>query len=272
MSCRRMLLGTDGNAAQLLGLRLFFRTLVAKSPGSFEEWEIVIVHPQYVTIDKAYFADIAPWVSLLPLLQERRPDKYYVKLLLKEYAESTGGDDDITLYLDYDHIVRSELRLPPIRGGELYVGSEIKPLSDVVDQSLFSKDDRNLLRHTHYNASLIYGTHGTFRRAMREWAELYEECSAGVATRYVEEIAFFLAAFRSGCRVTPVSLEVQSGWQTSASECSLFHYGGEDPMGIAVKQLLTRASDQRQHNASDLQNRLTFAGELLNLIREVKAD
>lgn len=269
MSQKTMLLGTDGNGAQLIGLRLFFQTLSHRSPSAFEEWEIVIVHPSYVIIDRAFFADIAPTVTVLPMFQERHADKYYVKLLLKEFVENTGDEDDHILYLDYDHVVRSEIHLPSIKEGELYVGSEVKPLSAVVDQSLFSPSDMSILLNTHYNASLIYGTNRTFRKAVDRWLNLYEECLGKVAARYVEEIAFFLSARRAGCYVASIPLEVQSGWQMSTSECSLFHYGGEHHLAIAIKQSLALLSNKTPNHISVFRNQLTFAGELINLMQEL---
>lgn len=268
MSQRRMLLGTDGNKEQVMGLRLFFHTLKKNSSSTFEDWEIVVVHPSYSTLDRSCFADIAPSVTVFPIYQEKRADKYYVKLLLKGFVENTGSADDLTLYLDYDHIARSEIRLPCLDAGDLYVGSEVKPLSAVVDQTVFSDLDQRILLNTHYNASLIYGTNLTLKMAVRDWANLYEECVGRVATRYVEEIAFFLSACKSGCRVIPITPKIQSGWQQRAQDCTLFHYGGEHYLATAIKQLLTELSKETKDGSSI--DQLTFASELVNEMGELK--
>lgn len=266
MPRRRMLIVTDGNNEQVMGLRLFVHTLNKNSSSTFGEWEIVILYPSYSTLNQLSLADITSAVNLFPIYQERRADKYYVKLLLKEFVENHGSDDDLTLYLDYDHIARSDLRLPSLEADELYVGSEIKPLSAVVDQTAFTQADQRILVNTHYNGSLIFGTNLTLKKAVRDWAELYEECVGRVATRYVEEIAFFLSAFRARCRVIPIPPQIQSGWQHCAPQCQLFHYGGEHYFSMVMKQLLTQVSNQTQESAPILPDQFAFASEFFRAI------
>jgi len=263
---QKMLIVTDGNNEQIMGLRLFVHTIKKNSPSIFRDWDITILYPSYSTLNQSFPLDIASVVTPIPIWQEKHADKYYVKLLLKDFVENHASDEDLILYLDYDHIARSELRLPTLAAGELYVGSEIKPLSSVVDHGAFSETDQKVLADTHYNASLIFATNLTWKMAVRDWADIYETCVGLVAPRYVEEIAFFLSAFRSRCRVIPIPQEIQSGWQHCASSCQIFHYGGEHYFSMVVKQLLTQLSNPSDEIASISLEELGFAIEFFEAV------
>jgi hypothetical protein len=271
MPRQTMLLGTDGNSQQLTGLQLFFHSLNKNSPVTLDEWEITIAYPAYVSFDQASFAELAPKVHFLSFPVERHPDKYYVKLLLKVFAETAADPNDLIIYLDYDHIVRSSVSLPPVHDGDLYVGSEVKLLSDVVDRSTFGEEDERTLFHTHYNASLIYGSIRTLRMAVHSWANVYEECIGRVAPRYVEEIAFSLSAFRSGCRLIPISTKIQCGWDQGSPDSALFHYGGEHYMANTIKQLFTKLSKEAADRTRVNPDQLAFGVELLGLLAELKS-
>ena len=261
MSQRRILIVTDGRVEQMAGIQLFLNTLRRNSPLTIKDWDIVVIHPSYSKVDHSML-DGAPGLQLCPIDQDRHEDKYYVKLLLKSYVEKHGSPEDLVLYLDYDHIVRSTIHIPPVKDGILYVGSEVKPLSAVVDRDDFGEQDSRLLSNQHYNASFIYATQATFQLAVKDWVTLYENCISRVSRRYVEEISFFLSAC-TYCSVTPIPLEIQSGWEQNTGHCSLFHYGGENRWAHLFKQLLPElltTNDQR----SQVRQELMFASELLD--------
>ena len=261
-----MVLGTDGDQGQIASLRMFLLTLKSSDPSIFEDWNIVIIHPQNVTTDRLCLTDIAPKLSFCAFDLVKSKDRYYPKLLLKTFVENNGMDDDVLLYLDCDHIARSKIHLPLLMADEIYVASETKPLLPVVDASQFSYTLQERLSHTHYNTSLIFCTNRTFKIAAREWPNLYQSCADKVALRYREEVAFCLSAVSSGCRVIPVALTLQSGWQSSVPQCALFHYGGEHQLAKAVKELLGRT---RTCPKFDLPRETEFASEIFQLIREL---
>ncbi len=229
MSKYILITGSDGTKTQLAGLDVLFYTLKANNLFQSNMWEIVVLHPSWITSHKFAHLQNKYGFKLININSKRNTDPYYVKIIISKFIlESDLNNIDGVLYLDYDHYCLSSINLPIIRDGIVYVSSEVSPLN---------ADDikLNLLGGKHYNTSLIWSNPKTLRIAMQHWDACYWSLSSKVPERYLEEIAFSLAAITAGCDLVPISTTIQSNWYVGYTTSSLFHYGGEHPMARLVK-------------------------------------
>ena len=92
-------------------LNLFFSSLITS--GSDNNITIIyLLVPYYSPIDKISFV-VSEYGSLninvLSIKIERTSDQYYVKFLIEEFLQMSNlQNDDMMLYLDYDHIFFSK--------------------------------------------------------------------------------------------------------------------------------------------------------------------
>ena len=172
---------------------------------------------------------------------DKKPDIYYLKLLIIKYLYSSMIDDDAELlYLDYDHICLHLPILPMVNDKNIYVSSEVADLkldiNNYISVTNYAKQNFN----KHHNTSFIYGKCSTLKQATKNWIKNYNLLNGYVPERYLEEISFSIASLQANLKVIPVNTKIQSSFSNYNLDCALFHYGGEHKLSNLIKKILTQ--------------------------------
>jgi len=250
---------TDGSQATINGIELLTASLRTNNP-ILEKVKITIIYPSYLDRDKVdrinkTFSQEHPTRLYSNNVSN---DKYYLKLLLRNYLISSEipSDEDI-LYLDYDHICMRALNFPNIAKKEIYVSSEIKNIeisknSESAITGIFQDMD-----YKHFNTSIIYGTSEDILEASKFWEEYYELLFDHTAIRSLEEIAFSASAQKANIELIPVGQTFQGNFSNKHLDCSILHYGSESILSNLLKYALSKM------NGLDLNH-------LMNLIKKTE--
>jgi len=169
---------------------------------------------------------------------DRQRDPYKTKFLLCSFLKEWQGPKNYCLYLDPDHVALRKLMLMcPDKG--IFVSSETKTLADInTPPHLIAK-----IGGTHFNTSIILGHIDTLKEVILKWEESYKYLADIIPTRFLEEIAFSLAAKQANVPTIPIASILQSNFACIDEECSLFHYGGDSSVAINTKEILNSKKD-----------------------------
>ncbi|MCD4755628.1 MAG: hypothetical protein K8R75_07470 [Deltaproteobacteria bacterium] len=232
-----ILTGSDGSSAQLAGLELLLHSFSEVGLNN-NKYQFVLLCPSW-TDRKAFlnfskkYGCVSESVSLV-----KTNDKYYVKFVIQRYLLSNSFNDvSGILYLDFDHICLRSINLPELHEDIVFVSSEVTPLVEMLGSANIPRILWGL-NGKHYNNSIIWAVPETFKKVAKRWSAAYRRLSSAIPLRYLEEVAFSLAAFEAGCTLVPVSPTVQGNWHIGVLDCSMFHYGGEHPLAEATKSSL----------------------------------
>jgi hypothetical protein len=226
---------TDGTSGQALGVVSLSHGL-GRLGGDSVQNGLSLLCPDWLSPSDVGRITQITQVAPVPLPVCRSSDPYFVKFLLSEYWRR-GDADTVVLYLDYDHVVRTPLRLPNVEPGTVLVSSEVHPLMEVDGADSLDRRVRLAFAELHHNTSFIMGTRTDLRRVASAWGAAYTNLMM-VSHRYREELAFSLAAAQVGVSIFPVDLSVQSQWSAFQNCGSLFHYGGSTISASSAKRTL----------------------------------
>lgn len=195
-------------------------------------------------------------------------DPYFTKLLLlRKFFENSTNANDLILYLDYDHICRGNIDIPPINAHQVFVSSETHALGSYINEAMIDNSERHKLDYTHYNTSLILGITSTLRQAIQGWESAYLSNLRRISSRYREEIAFALSVVNSGLELCPVSTGLQGNWEFPNPSCKLFHYGGERSQAREIKNYIRSIAEGKEMDhpkSGDL-----FSDEIIRMAQTV---
>lgn len=226
----------DKKIANQEALRLFVHTLKRHSPNIMNDF--VFLYPRG-EIGGAFVREIRSLgVRPIDYALDRQGDPYRTKFLLCSFLREWHEPKDYCLYIDPDHLALGQLRLTcPDKG--ILLSSETKDLADLNPPPNLGGE----LGDTHFNNSIILGHVDTWKEVIGRWEETYR-CLAGIIpTRFLEEVAFSLAAKQVNVATAPSDSTFQSSFAFFDETCSLFHYGGDSHVAIETKKILASKRD-----------------------------
>ena len=232
-----LLIVTDGARPQIAGIQYLLNSLFLDAASRLTGWSVGILTPKRAQAE-ALTGNGFPGAEVFSLPLGQYVDKYYIKFLLPEFIAAHCHEDDLILYLDYDHICWGDFQLPVLAQNTIYLSSEIHPLEKILTRSI--PESKLLLDQLslHYNTSLIFTTAGLLMHMATRWAGCYRELRPYISCRYLEEVAFSLAALQCCISLRPVQATIQSNWQNIHPHAGLFHYGGEHRYSSVIKGFL----------------------------------
>jgi hypothetical protein len=240
MTSNLVLVAYDGQPRVVTGSNMLLETIRINYPKIFQEWKVFVVTP-------TRFSNVLLKTKLskygIEFVSVDFPDLgnfYMNKAVLLEFAKTVLNQNDVFLYLDYDHICLRPFSLPSISGRQVFVGSKVSRLSSAFTENRDCGDVYLAsLGGIHYNSSIIYAERDGFMFAGAKWIEFYERYKNVITERSIEEVAFSLSSVCDGYEVLPISDMFQQCWGDQA-EGALFHYGGDGREASYLKQLLNK--------------------------------
>ncbi|NCB44118.1 MAG: hypothetical protein EOM59_16095 [Clostridia bacterium] len=160
------------------------------------------------------------WLSIKHL---NNNDPYSLKISAFQKVLSDSHGIDVLCYIDYDHIVASEI------------------VFDVLKETIIVSSEHATSNYfgPHYNTSLIVGCINLLRVLLPHWIETYLTLQNKIPNRHLEEIAFSEASRRVQVKVQHASLLLQGNF-INKNIGGLFHYGGETACSSSIKSFLAQ--------------------------------
>jgi hypothetical protein len=171
---------------------------------------------------------------------KRLIDSYRTKFLLCSFFAEWSGPQEYCLYLDPDHIALRPL-LIEYPNNDILVSSELKPLKEIQAAGQLGPE----LQNKHFNTSVVFGRVDLWKEVVVKWEEAYKNLLGIIPMRYLEEVAFSFAAKQANVTISPIDSAIQSNFFCFNKECSIFHYGGENPIAISAKKILGSRNNVR---------------------------
>jgi len=234
-----MILVSTGEKVQIVGIELLFESLKKYSRHLANE-KIKVIVPSYAQISNRLKKFDYRKIDI----GEKQTDRFYAKFVIPRFLKEFTSRDDTILYLDADHICRKEVELPALNGNEIYISSELKPLSYLLGQ-----ESENILKRKydflhkkkwfrHFNNSIIYCKSIVLQIINSDWHNIYNELYGCISLDYLEEISFSLALLKNMIQIKPCTDSLQSSFYNLNKDCSLFHYGGAYQQSKYIKNML----------------------------------
>lgn len=269
-SHRWIVCGSDRLGWQSLPSRMLLRGMrpALERPEQEIDWQLVFICPSRIgrTAMRAFSDELQ--CPIIDFDVGVHDDPYYTKLLLlQKFFENSTNANDLVLYLDYDHICRGDIDIPPIENHQVFVSSETHALGRYIDETMIDNADRCKLNHTHYNTSLILGMASTLRQAIQGWEVAYLSNLRKISARYREEIAFALSAANSGLQLRPVSTDFQGNWEFPNPSCKLFHYGGDRSQAREIKGYIRSVANGQRSDRPPLGD--LFSDEIIRMVKTI---
>lgn len=221
----------DKNKINQEALSLLIFSIGQKSPATFTD--IFLLYPTGEVEDTFIYSIEKLGVKPIPYPLERLDDPYRTKFLLCSFFKELRCTNEYFLYLDPDHIALKPFTFRHEKS-EVLVSSELKTLNSIkVPENILSN-----LEGRHFNTSIILGHIGSWRKIISFWENAYRQLLGIIPPRYLEEVAFSLAAKQANVNMRPIDSDVQGNFSCFNKNCSLFHYGGDSPVAIKTKQIL----------------------------------
>jgi len=201
---------------------------------------ISILSPNYSFIKNKQYASNQFFFDI----GNEREDKFYAKFVICEFVKSVAFPNENILYLDVDHICRKNFSMPSASSSEIFVSSEVKPISELLKLEYVNllKSYFPFLENTqsffHYNTSIIYGKSGLLASICDDWKQIYEILYKIIPHNILEEISFSIALLKNKITISPISTKIQSSFYNLDKSCSLFHYGGPFKDSILIKNCI----------------------------------
>lgn len=227
---------TDKNPVNQEALRLLVISIAQESPDILTDFYFLYPTGE---VENSFVRSVsALGVRSISYKLDRLDDPYRTKFLLCSFLNEWHGSKEYCLYLDPDHIALRPLSFKYPRT-ELLVSSEIKSLSSIQTAEHLVTD----LKNRHFNNSIVLGRIDTWREVLAKWEEAYRNLAGIIPTRFLEEVAFSVAAKQANVDMRPIAPVTHGNFFCFNKACSLFHYGGDNPVAMHAKKIIGSRSD-----------------------------
>lgn len=226
----------DKNPINQEALRLLVLSILQKSPLIYKDFFFLYPTGE---VEISFVRSIsALGVRPISYRLDRLDDPYRTKFLLSSFLMEWHGSKEYCLYLDPDHIIMKPLSIKYPRTG-LWMSSEVKSLSSIQTPEQLVTD----LKDRQFNNSIVLGHIDTWREVLANWEDAYRNLTGIIPTRSLEEVAFSVAAKQANVDMRPIASDIQGNFCCFNTECSLFHYGGDNPVAMHAKKIIGARSN-----------------------------